>query len=603
MVIQHNIAAQNAGRYLKTNTGKLSKSLEKLSSGYTINRAGDNAAGLAVSEKMRAQIAGLDQSVNNAQDGISMIQTYEGALTESHNILMRMKHLSAQSANGTYTDETDRAAIELEYEQLAEELDDIADTDFNNIKMLDGSAGLTPLFNTGNETAETIAARLKEIEAAIAPLTGIGALSVSDAANTLSILPGVRSDLQGILDNMPDNDATAAARRMLTDSMSMLGFIENRAKGVADGSITDSGEISFADYAVKAFVSRIGSLADLTAGITGTDTNLLKALSDAKSIVSAIEASEADGTLTIAPTDSRKLGIPKASIISVVGSGKTSTISPLLDKVETAYSLLQEQTAKLSVIRDNVKDKTETARMLDTAIEATNKQSELVLKIHGTLMTVLENPNVDKDEATNKIYAKQVDTYLTEIDNISKTTEYKGAMLLDGTFVNEPLKYEDFGSEPTGVSLQVGARSKDLKNYNFDYSSVWGGNSDLQKQSIGDLTANINATAAGLGLDTDKVNLASQKNANKALDKIDNAINKVSMIRGTFGAIQNRLEHKVTNLNNTMENLTAAESRIRDTDMAAEMMNFTKEQIVMQASQSMLAQANQLPTATLQLLQ
>jgi flagellin len=129
MVVQHNMAAINANRYFGINNNNLSKSLEKLSSGYAINRAGDNAAGLAVSEKMRAQIGGLTQAAKNAQDGISMIQTFEGALTETDAILQRMRSLAVQSANGTYDDQVDRAAIELEYTQLCNELDDIAATD------------------------------------------------------------------------------------------------------------------------------------------------------------------------------------------------------------------------------------------------------------------------------------------------------------------------------------------------------------------------------------------------------------------------------------------------------------------------------------------
>jgi len=138
MVVQHNLTAINANRYLGINNNKLSKSLEKLSSGYAINRAGDNAAGLAVSEKMRAQIGGINQAVKNAEDGISMVQTYEGALTETDSILQRMKTLATQAANGTYDDAVDRAAIQLEFDQLNDELDQIADTDFNGIVALNG---------------------------------------------------------------------------------------------------------------------------------------------------------------------------------------------------------------------------------------------------------------------------------------------------------------------------------------------------------------------------------------------------------------------------------------------------------------------------------
>ncbi len=138
MVVQHNLTAMNANRYLGINNTKLSKSLEKLSSGYAINRAGDNAAGLAVSEKMRSQIAGMQQGVKNAQDAISMIQTYEGALTETDSILQRMKVLADQAGNGTYADDVDRDAINLEFNQLNDELNQIADTDFNGVTALNG---------------------------------------------------------------------------------------------------------------------------------------------------------------------------------------------------------------------------------------------------------------------------------------------------------------------------------------------------------------------------------------------------------------------------------------------------------------------------------
>ena len=138
MVVQHNLTAINANRYFGINNTKLSKSLEKLSSGYAINRAGDNAAGLAVSEKMRAQISGINQGVKNAQDGISMVQTFEGALTETDSILQRMRTLATQSANGTYQNDVDREAIQLEYDQLNDELNQIADTDFNGVVVLNG---------------------------------------------------------------------------------------------------------------------------------------------------------------------------------------------------------------------------------------------------------------------------------------------------------------------------------------------------------------------------------------------------------------------------------------------------------------------------------
>jgi flagellin len=276
----------------------MAKSMERLSSGFRINRAADDAAGLAVSQKMRSQIAGLSQAVSNASDGKNMLQTFDGALDETQKILNRMKTLAVQASNGTYDDHIDRAAIELEYEELLEELNDISDTDFNGKKMLDGS--------------------------------------------------------------------------------------------------------------------------------------------------------------------------------------------------------------------------------LDS------------------------------------------------------------------------------------LNLQVGSRTKDLKTFDFSFDDIWNTLDDpaaAREKAIGSLTANLDASTSGLGLNTTSVNLGSQTSANAAIDKIDQAINKISLIRASFGAVSNRLDYKTDYLNNTIENLTAAESRIRDVDLAKESMNFAREQMLYQVSQSLMAQIMQMQQGLLQLLQ
>ncbi|MDR0943973.1 MAG: flagellin [Ruminococcus sp.] len=332
MVIKHNMTAENTNRYNNMNNKALSKSMEKLASGYKINRAGDNAAGLAVSEKMRAQSAGLTQAVANAEDGISMIQTFEGALNETHKILNRMKTLATQSANGIYSEDTDRAAIELEYEQLTKELNDIAATDFNGVAVLSAGA-------------------------------------------------------------------------------------------------------------------------------------------------------------------------------DIVADGKESTVDST-DKLQLASS----------------------------------------------------------------------------------------------------------------VKFQVGSRTKDLKTYDFDYTNVYttlggvGADPDgtthlsstaAQQQALGTvIQADMDVTATGLGLTASStVNLSTQYTANQTIDKIDFAINKTSLVRAQLGALDNRLNHKIDNLNVTNENIMSAESRIRDTNVADEVKNLSKTQILAQASQAMLAQANQLPSGVLGLLQ
>ncbi len=347
MIVQHNMNALNSYNKLNFNVASMKKSSEKLSSGLRINRAGDDAAGLAISEKMRSQIRGLNQAKRNAQDGISMIQTFEGALTETHSILQRMKELAAESANGTYDNATDRAAIQLEYNQLCDELDQISNTDFNGVVALNGGR-------------------------------------------------------------------------------------------MADGTESKNGKF---DYEPAA-----------------------------------------------APS-------------------------------------------------------------------------------------------------------------LTTGDGVSISNAYKAAAC-DLTYVES-------------ITLQVGARSKDAVNFTFAYTS----------QGMGTLKADLNVSAGGLGVgpllktdydrnnkpvgvivESDGLDLSSQETANKAIDQIDYAINKVSMVRATFGSMQNRLEHKIENITATAENMTEAEAGIRDTDMASEMMNYTKYNILQQAAQSMLAQANQQPQSILQLL-
>jgi flagellin len=404
--------AQNAGRHYGVNRSELSQSLEKLSSGYSINRAGDNAAGLGVSEKMRSQIKGIDQAVSNAKDGISMVQTFEGALSETHKILQRFKTLATQSANGIYDDEVDRAAIELEYEQLCAEIDDIAQTDFNGVIVL--------ATHSKTEKRELI---------------------------------GYESD--GI-------DAKEVNANVVPDGVNWS---------------TSGGEHYLDSY--------------------------------------------------------QNVVIENGTITSPSGWQAVTRIEP----VDQPYS--------------------------------------------------------------HKFRYKDTMQYIYFEGNQNGTVEF--IVPKDPTPIYEIT--QEATKNPESVSLQVGARTKDLKKYDFNYQRVWHGNPDLEKKAINKLEANIDATASGLGLLTSQINLGSQTSANKAIDSIENAINKISMIRATFGSIQNRLEHKVDNLNQTNESLTASESRIRDTDMATEMMKFSKDQILVQASQTMLSQANGVPQGALQLLQ
>ena len=392
MIINHNLNSMNAHRNMSFNTAQTGKAMEKLSSGLRINRAGDDAAGLAISEKMRGQIRGLDMASKNAQDGISMIQTAEGALNETHSILQRMRELSVQSSNDTNTDK-DRSEMQKEVTQLQTELTRISgQTEFNTKTLLNGdlSAKATgTLTNTTNAASVTI----------------------------------------GSLGGLADGDTF--------DITQKVDFDAESTGGAGDGDFVD------VEFAI-----------DLGGGNTGTVT------------------------FTKAELD----------------SGTTS------------------------------KDVT----------------------INGTTLTVAV-----KDPAT----------LAADTGNGAGTATTADTLTVDDNSLN----------------FHIGAN-----------------NSQSIKLSINDMSATA--------LNVDSLDISTQAGANTAITTINTAIETVSSERSKLGSYQNRLEHTINNLNVGAENLQAAESRIRDVDMAKEMMNFTKNNILNQAAQAMMAQSNQQPQAVLQLL-
>lgn len=477
MVVQHNLNALNAYNKLNTNVSGLKKSSEKLSSGYRINRAGDDAAGLAISEKMRSQIRGLGQAKRNAQDGISMIQTYEGAAQETHSILQRMKELASESANGTYDNTTDRDAIQLEFDQLNDELNQIADTDFNGRVALNG---------------------------------------------------GTMAD--GTIVN---NNGQVATHPSIT-------YTQNADPA---GTMTYSGRVA-------------GSL---DAGANGTI--------NVDGVSMKVKAGALSGTTTIG-------GTSYTASLKVAGgkvSGKITAVTEYAINKDTTSVTINGKNYRVAVSKDGTKA---------TLYDGDSK----------TAVTTIDGAKVSVTGTSIKM------TQVYTADANGNVTNAGGTAVGQIDFnngVSTPNAYEHGSANLTyadSITLQVGARSKDAVDFNFSYVT----------SGIGGLKADLDISARGLG--TDQLSLATQEDANAAIDKIDNAINKTSMVRATFGSIQNRMEHKIENLTTTNENLTDAESTIRDTDMASEMLNYTKYNILQQAAQSMLAQANQQPQSILQLL-
>ncbi len=622
MVVQHNMNALNAYNKLNTNVAGLKKSSEKLSSGYRINRAGDDAAGLAISEKMRSQIRGLTQAKRNSQDGIPMIQTFEGATQESHSILQRMKELATESANGTYQNEVDRDAIQLEFNQLNDELDQIADTDFNGTVMLnggqmaDGTKQLNGKFDYENGTKA--ASKLSASDINILDNQGWDNNGKANAAwNKLNGAWNRTDDLTN--NDGPDsvditfkyNKADGTWKAVsASNGASVANVSTNKTKNggfevaisgatyaagdkVAD-VVVDQAKLANGDTITLTFNNpATGISAPTNAGATATDkTNLTKgdvALEDIDLTVTI------DGTnVTDAKMTKEYNGLFKqldGATVEVTygtdaGTGKAD------GKVDGMKLSLTDGT--VLNIDTSAADGTSTITIGDKTFNVEAKQDTGVLTIKNaddkTLLTLTPTPAANNGKVSGSVtYKIGIENYkyeegakpsveVAKTGNVSKSDSNNAA--------TAPLTYTDH------LILQTGARTKDSVDFTFEYST----------DGMGGLKANMDVSSREGGLNTKNLSLLTQEDANTAIDKIDNAINKVSMVRATFGATQNRLEHKIENLTTTNENLTEAESGIRDTDMASEMLNYTKFNVLQQAAQSMLAQANQQPQSILQLL-
>lgn len=567
MVVQHNIPAMNANRLYGINNSGLSKSLEKLSSGYAINRAGDNAAGLAVSEKMRAQISGLTQASKNAEDGISMVQTFEGALQETDSILQRMRTLAVQSANGTYQNDVDREAIQLEYDQLNDELNQIADTDFNGVVVLNGGEMADGLKAVNGEFNYATAERdAQQIGSAGGYIKAVDTGAYAGTNNEKVTFTYAKKD-DGTFEW--NTSASPDAKGTVTSNANG-GFSYDGAVFTVDTDKLVNGDTITVDFSKAEAASGKGPK---TTGynVDGGDTGVVKL--DKNPLLAAAE----DGVIT---------------------SDKIAKAANALNGLKLTYTATAGADAlKLAKVNgvapDNTKDVT-IAKISDNESLVLAKDGVTINYVgaDGNPVKIGELQDVKAAAAAAKAGNVTVEvnladaTYTPATENAVKVQEpeSKVSQSNSNSASTATLTYAD------NVTLQVGARTKDSVNFTFSYTS----------KGIGELKADLDCSARGLG--TDQLSLATQEDANGAIDKIDNAINKVSMVRASFGAMQNRLEHKIANLDTNNENLTAAESRIRDTDMAEEMTNFTKNQILAQASQAMLAQANQLPQGVLQLL-
>ena len=467
MVVQHNLTAMNSNRMLGITTGAQAKATEKLSSGYKINRAADDAAGLAISEKMRKQIRGLTQASSNAQDGISAVQTAEGALTEVHDMLQRMNELAVKAANGPMS-ASDREAVQSEVNQLVTEIDRVSiTTKFNETYLL-----------KGNNKGEA------------------GKLTFDDSKDVL----------------------THGAGKMFSTSM----------KGVNDST-----------------------------GILKAGTTTLKGDDTAKAELTGKTVKGYDADIQKAVTGSTTI---KGYSITVNGTKYYA-----VDSTKAATGISEGDQASVSDVVDFLNAYGEANKVAAGAVGEGNNSVKAFASM-DEMMAAIKN-----DNSTD---IKAISSYVTDKKD-------------DGTAIQGDketwLKVESFADLNSAVdlSLHVGADSSADNKINMNISMM---------------------SAKGLGVNGLMVNGDNGDKASAAIDTIAAALQKVSNQRASLGAVQNRLEHTIANLDNVVENTTAAESRIRDTDMASEMVEYSKNNILAQAGQSMLAQANQSTQGVLSLL-
>ncbi len=584
MRINNNIMALNTHRQLSINNTNTQKSLEKLSSGYRINRAGDDAAGLAISEKMRAQIRGLTMASKNAQDGISLIQTAEGALTEVHEILQRMRELAVQSANDTNV-EVDRSEIQKEIDQLASEITRIANnTEFNTQKLLNG--GIEDIkFHIGANHGQDIKLSISAMDAKKLGVT--------------------RDVLQGTVD--PTNAAKVAEVKV--DSVDVTKTLDAgnytvKVENVAAGTNVEAAE----GASVTGYDSAVTGKATINTNITLTYS-------------AAKNGSGTQTGATIADTNVTN---------GATAMGTIARTGDIAANVAGDYKLVFTSATNYIILKDdgtgNFADTGKTGTVGDVNTQISGISFTVAAAVGGAYQsgdTMTFTINADTAEAwtasgdltgvvsgdTNPINGLNIDiTKLTGATDGDVVTI--SAFAEDSTTVQ---LFDENGESPIGDAVNIdiekggeytiGDTTTGQMKVRFDAGQATAGTTTVTVSSQESTTA----TKQPDGTMSDAVayggiNVSSQTAASDAITEINKAIEAVSTERSKLGAMQNRLEHTIKNLDTSAENLQAAESRIRDVDMAKEMMEITKQNILQQAATAMLAQANMAPQTVLKLL-
>jgi flagellin len=673
LYINTNVSSLNAQRQLMSSGQELDKAMTRLSSGMRINSAADDAAGLAISNRQTSQIRGLDQAVRNANDGISMIQTAEGALSESTNILQRMRELAVQSANGIYGD-NDRATLDAEVQQLVSELDRIAkSTTFNGRNILDGSMGKVDL-QVGAQANQTISVKVQAVDA---KTLGMGSTSVDlmGGASTLATLTGASSLSEG---------------DVLINGQSMLKGTDTWAQGtdttqeLLDHINTNVNGVTASTYAVASATSA-------GTGILAADESITVTLANNDGTETAIEVgggttsltelvdkmnAESGGKFSASISEDGKVSISAENVSSITVTGDFAALGDDIDDVANArITLKADNDDPITVTRGS----TGTLAQLDALGFRENDQAGVIeghaptastafevgdLQINGVNVGASESGGLqDKIKAINEVSSETGVTAtaftgavldFSAVDLATATGDFTlnghtldlGAADANRTLADIATIFND-EVNTTGVTasvsgsrlilegqvsaMQFGADTNDISTV-FAGATIGSGTTAPAAVAADSLvTGGIKltsengspisvkhdadgATRTGLvdsnvmgggsfGTSIANISVGTQAGAQKAIGVIDNALETVNDIRSDLGAANNRLDFTISNLSNVAENTQAARARITDADFAAETAALSRAQVLQQASQAMLAQANARPQQVLSLLQ
>lgn len=604
LTINTNVASLNAQRNLGKSQGALSTAMERLSSGMRINSAKDDAAGLAISSRMTSQIRGLNQAARNANDGISLAQTAEGALQESENIFQRMRELAVQSANDTNS-ASDRKALNAEVQQLLSEANRIADTTkFNGKGILDGSFA-SAQFQVGADANQVISFGIQS-----AKTSDLGSFQATGTAVSSSAFDGAGFTINGV--EVGASAATseagvtadsATAKATAINAVSDLTGVTATASNSVTGSAPNAG-VGLTNGALKINGINVGTIAASSNAVTQGQNaaEAINAISNQTGVTATTDAST--GALTLSTTDGRNIELTAGTATAAgaqaiqnatgldVSSGANASGN---ESVTLTFVAANEGTGTGITLGDTITIDNITYEFQTAAGSVSGSNVKATITASGTAadsITALETA-IDAQRAAGNTTVTTGAKTATSLVITSSLVGTGTVGTISETDVNDNAITVGAASGGTAAADGSGVTTRGTLTLNSAENYVLGG-ADLAYGGMGSASPSLTKLSS--------VDISTVAGANDAISVIDGALSQVGSIRGDLGAIQNRFESTIANLQSVSENLSAARGRILDADIAQESAAMTKNNILQQAGVSVLAQANQLPQLALSLL-